>query len=132
MSSHTDGSGSGAPVSSGAEVLGDGDAGADVVGCEAPGAGVPSPVVLGETGETGEAGEDGEAEELEAGLVESLGAGEVTLVDSPWDGELSEEADGDGDVLPVAEAAGAASRATGEITAVAAAAARARRSFMPV
>ncbi|MGW2293814.1 hypothetical protein [Streptomyces violaceorubidus] len=126
MSSHTDGSGSGAPVSSGAEVLGDGDAGADVVGCEAPGAGVPSPVVLGETGE------DGEAEEPEAGLVESLGAGEVTLVDSPWDGELSEEADGDGDVVPVAEAAGAASRATGEITAVAAAAARARRSFMPV
>ncbi|MER6164273.1 hypothetical protein [Streptomyces violaceorubidus] len=129
MSSHTDGSGSGAPVSSGAEVLGDGDAGADAVGCEAPGAGVPSPVVLGETGE---AGEDGEAEEPEAGLVESLGAGEVTLVDSPWDGELSEEADGDGDVVPVAEAAGAASRATGEITAVAAAAARARRSFMPV
>ncbi|MGW4545131.1 hypothetical protein ACWEN4_01985 [Streptomyces violaceorubidus] len=129
MSSHTDGSGSGAPVSSGAEVLGDGDAGVDVVGCEAPGAGVPSPVVLGETGE---AGEDGEAEEPEDGLVESLGAGEVTLVDSPWDGELSEEADGDGDVVPVAEAAGAASRATGEITAVAAAAARARRSFMPV
>ncbi|MGQ4425924.1 hypothetical protein ACN6LL_000266 [Streptomyces violaceoruber] len=126
MSSHTDGSGAGLAVSSGRKVLGEGFAGADVVACVSSGAGVPSPVVLGETGETGE------AEELEDGLVESLGAGEVTLVDPPWDGALSEEADGDGDGQPLAEAAGAASRATGQITAVAAAAARARRSFMPV
>ncbi|MFC8806056.1 hypothetical protein ACFT9J_21710, partial [Streptomyces anthocyanicus] len=116
-------SGAGLAVSSGREVLGEGFAGADVVGCVSSGAGVPSPVVLGETGE---------AEELEDGLVESLGAGEVTLVDPPWNGALSEEADGDGDGPPLAEAAGAASRATGQITAVAAAAARARRSFMPV
>ncbi|WP_342211027.1 hypothetical protein [Streptomyces sp. MH60] len=127
MSSHTDGSGSGVSVSSGADVLGDGVAGADVVVCEPSGAGVPSPVVLG-------GGEVGEPGELVAGLVESLGAGEVSLVDPLRDGELSDEADGDGDggVLPVAEAAGAASSATGEITAVTAAAARARRSFMPV
>ncbi|MFH8442830.1 hypothetical protein ACH4D3_16580 [Streptomyces sp. NPDC018026] len=125
MSSHTDGSGSGLAVSSGWEVLvlGEGFAGADVVVWVSSGAGVPASVVLGEAGE---------AEELVDGLVESLGAGEVPLVDPPWDGELSDEADGLGDVLPVAEAAGAASSATGEITAVAAAAARARRSFMPV
>jgi hypothetical protein len=125
VSSHTDGSGTGISVSSGAEVLGDGTAGADVVVCEPPGAGVPPPVVLG----GGEAGEPGEPV---AGLVESLGAGEVSLVDPLGDGELSDEADGDGDALPVAEAAGAASSAAGEITAVAAAAARARRRFMPV
>ncbi|MET9351456.1 hypothetical protein ABZY14_00305 [Streptomyces sp. NPDC006617] len=126
MSSHTDGSGSGLALSSGSEVLGEGFAGADVVVCVPSGTGVPAPVVLGE------AGEAGEAEELADGPAESLAAGEVPLVDPPWDGELSDEADGVGDVLPVAEAAGAASSATGEITAMAAAAARARRSFMPV
>ncbi|GAA4996594.1 hypothetical protein GCM10023257_43800 [Streptomyces hyderabadensis] len=58
MSAHTDGSGSGACVSSGAELLGDGDAGADVVVCESSGAGsfsgVPSSsVALGDAAESG-------------------------------------------------------------------------------
>ncbi|WP_324610999.1 hypothetical protein [Streptomyces pactum] len=81
-----------------AEVLGDGFAGADVVVSDPLGAGVPSL-----------------SDSLGDVLTELLGAGVVSLADSLWDDdspadglvagalvELLAEADGDGDVSPVA------------------------------
>ncbi|MFE1026951.1 hypothetical protein ACFW5I_20675 [Streptomyces sp. NPDC058818] len=65
MSSHTDGSGAGVSVSSGAEVLGDGEAGVEVLGAGDSGA-----EVLGEL------------------LGESLGGGAVSLVDWLGDGSV--------------------------------------------
>ncbi|MFG2678469.1 hypothetical protein [Streptomyces sp. NPDC048392] len=93
----------------------------------------------------GDSGGSGDSGELVEVLVEPLGAGVVSLVDSARDGgcpadgagsvplgEPSDEADGDGVVPPPAQALGAVSSAAGAIAAVAAAAARARRGFMPV
>ncbi|WP_309058789.1 hypothetical protein [Streptomyces sp.] len=113
MSSHTDGSGSGVSVSSGADVLGAGlVAEEDVLGTGA------------------------------GSLVEALGevspVGSVDAVDSVADGEADVSSPVGVPVVEtlgvavgsVAYAAGAARRATGAITAVAAAAAMARRSFM--
>ncbi|GAA2549831.1 hypothetical protein GCM10010398_41310 [Streptomyces fimbriatus] len=116
VSSHTDGSGSGVSVSSGADVLGAGlVAEEDVLGTGA------------------------------GSLVEALGevspVGSVDAVDSVADGEADVSAVSSPVGVPVVEtlgvavgsvayAAGAARRATGAITAVAAAAAMARRSFM--
>ncbi|WP_307851984.1 hypothetical protein [Streptomyces sp. b94] len=70
VSSHTDGSGSGVCDSSGAEVLGDGEAGAEVLGAGDSGA-----EVLGEL--------------LGESLAVSLGGGAVSLVD--WLGAGSVE-----------------------------------------
>ncbi|GGW90466.1 hypothetical protein GCM10010383_20050 [Streptomyces lomondensis] len=113
VSSHTDGSGSGASDSSGSDVVGAGvDGLADVLG------------------ELEVSGADS--------LTDALGVGDVSAgVDSVADGEGDvsgavslTEALGVGVVSSVAYAAGAASSATGAMTAVAAAAAMARRSFM--
>ncbi|QCD57758.1 hypothetical protein CEB94_25095 [Streptomyces hawaiiensis] len=112
VSSHTEGSGSGDSDSSGSDALG---AGEDSL-AEA-------------LGELDVSGADS--------LTEALGLGVVSGVDSLTDGEGDVSgADSLTDVLglgvvsSVAYAAGAASSATGAMTAVAAAAAMARRSFM--
>ncbi|MGW8061922.1 hypothetical protein ACVV2G_06430 [Streptomyces ziwulingensis] len=98
MSSHTDGSGSGVSVSSGAEVLGDGEAG----GVEVPGAVDSGAEALGEL--LGES----LGESVGESLGESPGVGAVSSVDwlgdgSPVAGVLSELlGGGDDGVSPVA------------------------------
>ncbi|GGR13601.1 hypothetical protein GCM10015536_19160 [Streptomyces griseomycini] len=120
VSAHTDGSGSGDSVSSGADVLGAGL--------------VAEEDVLG-------AGADSLVEELGLGSpvssvdpVDSLadGEGDVSVVSSVVEDSVAEAVAEalDAGAGSVAYAAGAARRATGAITAVAAAAAMARRSFM--
>ncbi|GAA3498866.1 hypothetical protein GCM10019016_059690 [Streptomyces prasinosporus] len=114
VSSHTDGSGSGDSVSSGADVLGaglDGD-GEAVSGADWLGEALGVAVAVGC-----------------ADAVDSVadGVGDASVV-SPGDVSVVETLGAS--VGSVAYAAGAVRRATGAITAVAAATAMARRSFM--
>jgi hypothetical protein len=119
-SSHTDGSGSGDSDSWGADVLGAGlVAGGEVLAAGDDSPSVTPGVVTSPVGAVGAVDSvDSVAEGEEDVPVVSPSAGDP-LVDTLAVGTGS-----------VAYAAGAASRATGAITAVAAAAAMARRSFM--